>query len=169
MLPPSLQLLTLPFVYAWGVSLEWFIHRYVFHGLGQSKGSRFAFHYHDHHRACRQHGGGDPAFEGSVLTWNAYGREALGLILLCALHLPLALLSPLSFAGIVAFGVHYHRAHRRSHLDPEWGWANVPWHMAHHTGRGDTNWCVTVNWFDRLMGTSHSWDRARARALEVSS
>jgi len=165
MLPTSLQLLTLPLVYVWGVFLEWFIHRYVFHGLGKSRDSRFAFHYHDHHRACRKLAGADPAFDGSLLRWNAYGREALGLSVLLLLQLPVLFVSPITFAGLVLFGVRYHRVHKRCHVDPEWGWANVPWHMAHHVGRGDGNWCVTTGWLDRLLGTQHPWEAARQRAL----
>ncbi len=169
MLSVTTQLMTLPAVYVWGVFLEWSIHRYVFHGLGKVRGSRFAFHYHDHHRACRQHDGADPAFGGSVLRWNAYGREVLGLSLLCALHLPLLAFSPLSYLGILAFGVNYHRVHRRCHVDPGWGWRRVPWHMLHHVGRCDGNWCVTTAWLDRVLGTIRPWDEARSRALGQGS
>jgi hypothetical protein len=33
---------------------EWFIHRYVLHGLGRNKQSLWSFHGHDHHRAYRR-------------------------------------------------------------------------------------------------------------------
>ena len=38
---------------------EWATHKYLLHGLGRDKTSRFAFHYHQHHQAVRKHGGYD--------------------------------------------------------------------------------------------------------------
>jgi len=169
MLSWPIQLAILPAIYAWGVFLEWALHRYLFHGIGKSRDSRLSFHFHDHHRACRQHDGGDPAFEASIFSWNAYGREALGLTLLCVLHLPMVLVMPISYLGIIAFGVNYHRVHRRCHIDTEWGWKHAPWHMAHHMNRGDKNWCVTTDWLDRLVGTAQPLERRKNVRSNVQS
>ena len=35
--------------YVFAVSLEWFVHNIFFHRMGKKKGSRFGFHYNDHH------------------------------------------------------------------------------------------------------------------------
>lgn len=50
--------------YVYAVAIEWFVHKYIFHELGKRPGSRFRFHYADHHKETRRHEGGDPAFEG---------------------------------------------------------------------------------------------------------
>ena len=46
---------------------EWATHKYLLHGLGRDRKSRFSFHFHDHHQAVRRNGGYDPAYEGPVL------------------------------------------------------------------------------------------------------
>ena len=151
-----------PVAYCWGVFLEWFIHRYFFHVLGRSRSSRLSFHFHDHHRACRRLEGKDPAFAGSIFSWNAYGREALGLTILVLLHLPLAFYSLPAYGMIIFFGVNYHRVHKKCHNDPEWCKKHAPWHWEHHMSPyGEYNWCVTTDWFDRLVGTRRKWDKTQ--------
>src|SRR5258705_11371845 len=60
---------------------EWATHKYLLHGLGRDKKSRFAFHYHQHHQAVRRNGGYDPAYEGPVWSTPTQAREAIGLTL----------------------------------------------------------------------------------------
>ncbi len=144
-----LQLAALPLVYVYAVALEWTVHRYIFHGLGRRKGSRFRFHYVDHHRASRRNAGGDPVFETAPMGWNASGRERAGIALAALAHAPLLWVAPLVWAALVALGVRYHLIHR-------WCRERLPWHWDHHMGsaaEAEANWAVTCQWFDKLMGT----------------
>jgi hypothetical protein len=144
--------------YVLAVSLEWTVHNLFFHRLGKRKGSIFGFHYHDHHRAVRRAGGGDPAFEGSRLAWNGYGREFWGIVVAATLVSPVALVAPVFWVTAVLSGWHYHVVHTRSHQDPEWCRTHLRWHWDHHMGKNpDTNWGVTNQWLDRLLGTRQPW------------
>lgn len=133
---------------------EWVIHKYILHGLGRRKSSFWSFHWHEHHRAARQHGMVDDAYARPLSGWNAQTKEALALGLGALLHLPLFPVAPF-FVGTVWFSMaNYYRVHRRAHLDPAWAEAHLPWHVDHHLGKNpDANWCVTHPWFDRVMGT----------------
>ncbi len=142
--------------YVYVVALEWLVHKYIFHELGKRPGSRFRFHYADHHKATRRHEGSDPAFEGKPTRWDAHGREFWGIVFGMVLHSPLLIVAPAFFIVATLSGLNYHRVHRKSHLDPEWCKQNLPWHWDHHMGdreASNANWCVTCEWFDRLMGT----------------
>lgn len=133
---------------------EWWIHRHVLHGLGRNKKSVWSFHWHEHHRESRKSGFHDKNYERSVWGLHAQGKEALGVFALAALHTPLFPIAPFFTATIWYSAIHYHRTHKRSHLDPEWARENVPWHYDHHMGPDqDANWCVTRPWFDEIMGT----------------
>jgi sterol desaturase/sphingolipid hydroxylase (fatty acid hydroxylase superfamily) len=133
---------------------EWFIHKYVLHGLGRRRSSMWSYHWHDHHRAARQNGHVDPAYSQSVFTRNAQRQEALGLVVLGLAHLPLLSVAPYFVAAVEYSALHYYRVHKRAHRDPAWARAHLRWHYDHHMGRNqDANWCVTWPWFDWLMGT----------------
>ncbi|MCB9741401.1 MAG: hypothetical protein H6741_29760 [Alphaproteobacteria bacterium] len=160
-----IQLALVPLAWVYATALEWGIHRYLFHALGRRRGSRFAFHLRDHHRACRREGGADAAFGGGVWAWNAYGREVFGLILLALLHLPLLAVAPAAYLTLLVHGANYHRVHKRCHLDPKWCRAHAPWHWDHHMApHADANWCVTSDWLDRLLGTRVEGERRQRRA-----
>ena len=68
---------------------EWFIHRYVLHGLGKKKTSFWSFHWGEHHRAARKHDFLDPDYERSVFGNHAQGKEALAVVGLMLAHAPL--------------------------------------------------------------------------------
>lgn len=142
--------------YVYAVAAEWFIHKYAFHKIGKRKGSPFQFHWSQHHKAVHKHEGGDPAYEGSVMRWNAYGREFWFIMLGIILHAPIALFAPAAWVAMSVSGLNYHRCHRKSHIDLTWCRERLPWHWDHHMGdraSSEANWCVTCEWFDRLMGT----------------
>jgi len=133
---------------------EWFIHRYVLHGLGRNKRSVWSFHWHEHHRLSRRHGFRDPHYERPVWGWHAQGKEALGVTMLAAAHLPLFPVAPFFTAAVWYSAVRYHHAHKRAHLNPDWAREHLPWHYDHHMGPNqEANWCVTRPWFDYVMGT----------------
>ena len=59
----------------------------------------------------------------------------------------------------------YWHVHRKSHLDPAWARANLPWHVDHHLGPDQhANWCVTWPGMDYLLGTRKPWVGTRAEA-----
>ncbi|MED5372029.1 MAG: hypothetical protein VX899_13505 [Myxococcota bacterium] len=139
-------------VYA--TAVEWSIHRYVFHGAGKKRGSPFSFHYFEHHKACRRNGNSDPDYLEGGLRWSPRTREIGGILGGLVLHLPIALLSWPAYLMLVFHGARYIYMHHRSHVDVEWCKQNMPWHYDHHMAPNqDANWCVTGEWFDKLMGT----------------
>ncbi len=139
---------------AYAIAAEWAIHKYFLHGLGKDDDSVFAFHWHDHHRAASVHGMYDTGYEHSVLHDSAQRKEAIGLALLVASHLPLFPVAPF-FVGTLAWSARkYYIEHKRAHLDLEWTRENLPWHYDHHMGRNqDANWGVTSPLADIVMGT----------------
>lgn len=156
---------------------EWFIHKYVLHGMGKRRSSWWSFHFHEHHQAARRNDMRDADYALPPLDKSAQRKEVYGLLGLVALHLPLAPVAPLFTATIAYSAVRYYRLHKRSHLDPDWAREHLPWHVDHHMGPNqDCNWGVTRPWFDQLLGTRvpyvgtprEAQDRARAtkRAAE---
>ncbi len=133
---------------------EWLIHKHLLHGRGRNRESYWSFHWHDHHRNVRTNAHIDPHYERSLLGWHAQSKEALGLVLTGAMHLPLLPVAPF-FTGAVLYSTwNYYKVHKRSHQDPGWAREHLTWHYDHHMGPNqDANWCVTRPWFDKLMGT----------------
>lgn len=152
---------------------EWMVHRYVLHGLGRRRESFWSFHWHEHHRHARKTGMRDMDYERSVLGAHAQGKEAAALLAAAALHLPLWRRAPWFTAGALLSIANYYRVHRRSHRDPEWARAHLPWHYDHHMGPDqDANWCVSHDLFDRVLGTRKPWvgtPEERARSAKKSS
>lgn len=144
----------IPLGLAFANATEWVVHKHVLHGMGRNKKSFWAFHWHDHHKACRKHGHVDTDYWESLLRWNGQGKEAVTLSLLTASITPLFPVAPFFVGTCVYSAINYYYKHRKSHLDPEWARENLPWHYDHHMGPNqDANWCVTRPWFDVLMGT----------------
>ena len=141
---------------------EWFIHKYVLHGLGKKKDSIWSFHWSEHHRAARKNYMIDSAygpqdqFEG-VSTYTGLTpreKETFGLGTLAIIHLPLAIFCPWFVAGVWTSICAYYYVHSKSHQDHEWAHKWLPWHEDHHMGRDqDKNWCVTMPWTDWVMRT----------------
>jgi hypothetical protein len=98
-------------------------------------------------------------------AWNGYGREFWGVIGGMVLLAPLALVAPLCWVSASVCGVHYHIVHTRSHRDPRWCQDHLRWHWDHHLGTNqDTNWGVTNQWFDCVMGTRRPWVSKQERS-----
>lgn len=133
---------------------EWAIHKYLLHGLGRDRASRFAFHYHDHHQAVRRNGGYDPAYEGPVWSTPTQAREAIGLAAIAAVHAPLWPVAPFYTSTVWYCLWRYRRDHRRAHLDPAWARDHLSWHYDHHMGADqDRNLGVVWSWVDAMLGT----------------
>lgn len=150
----------------WGVpvgllysnALEWVIHKYVLHGLGRDRKSFWSFHWHEHHRASRRGAMDDPGYHRPLWGLHAQGREALSLVLGSLVHLPLARRYPWFTLTVVGSQWVYWHVHRKSHLDPAWARAHLPWHVDHHLGPDQhANWCVTWPGMDYLLGTRKPW------------
>jgi sterol desaturase/sphingolipid hydroxylase (fatty acid hydroxylase superfamily) len=147
-----IHLLTIPLAIVYGNLMEWFLHKYVLHGLGRSKKNIFSFHWHSHHKAARKNEFYDPAYEKSDVGPPL--REKLSLYALVLAHIPIALYYPLFFVAISFYAIYYYRTHKKMHLNPEWGRKKYPWHWDHHMGKNqDCNWGVTCEWVDKLMKT----------------
>jgi hypothetical protein len=149
---------------------EWAVHKYILHGLGKDPKSPFAFHWHDHHRAARKHGGVDDAYRKNLFrVWNAQTKEALAILAGGLSVAPLLPVAPF-FVGAVWYGAaNYYIKHRRAHLDPAWARKHLPWHYDHHMGPNQhKNWCVTRPWMDLVMGTREPYvgTEREARDLE---
>jgi sterol desaturase/sphingolipid hydroxylase (fatty acid hydroxylase superfamily) len=134
----------------YGNFVEWFAHKYVLHGLGRKKTSRWSFHFHEHHKLVRQHKGRDPQYLSVKLIDS---EEFRALSLLTIAHLPLLLLFPVLTATLAGHAVLYYTLHRKSHLDPTWAKKYIPWHYDHHMYYQNHNWCVTFPLFDHIFGT----------------
>ena len=133
---------------------EWLIHKHVLHGMGKVKGTFWSFHWHEHHRACRQHEHRDDGYDRSVFGWHSQGKEAAALLAGAFVLLPLLPVAPLFTLTMWGSGVNYWRVHRRAHRDPDWAREHLPWHYDHHMGPNqDSNWGVTHDWWDRILGT----------------
>lgn len=133
---------------------EWLIHKHLLHERGANKKSFWAFHWHDHHRACRRHDNYDEKYELSAWQESTRAKEVALLVAGGLITTPLLPIAPF-FVGAVWYSAYeYYRVHKKSHLDPEWAKEHLPWHYDHHMGPNQhANWCVTKPWFDQLMGT----------------
>lgn len=133
---------------------EWWIHKYVLHGLGRRKKSYWSFHWHEHHKQSRRNGFHDHDYERSPLGWHAQGKEVYGLIGISLGVLPLATVAPYFVAAVWASSYAYYAAHKKAHLDPKWARQHLRWHYDHHMGPNqDANWCVTHPLWDHVMGS----------------
>ena len=153
---------------------EWLVHKYVLHGLGRSKKSYWAFHWHEHHKQSRQNSFYDSDYERSALGWHAQGKELYGLVGVSLAIVPMLPVAPFFCAGVWTSSYLYYRLHKKAHLDPDWARDRLPWHYDHHMGPNqDANWCVTHPLFDYIMGTREVYagtqreerDRERAERL----
>ncbi len=148
-------------------AVEWLVHKYVLHGPGKNPNSFWHFHWGEHHKHSRRHNMYDPDYERSIFSWNARGREALGIALMGAVHAPLLPVAPF-FTATVFYGcVNYLYRHKKAHLDPNWARLHMQNHYDHHMGPDqDANWCVTRPWFDWVMGTRkpYAFSLAETRA-----
>jgi len=147
-----LHICTIPLAILYSQVSEWFIHKYVLHGLGKKRDSYWSFHWHAHHKKCRKNN----FYDGDYMTdWTGPPRrEKIGLFLLLLLHSPLIYYAPLFFITLVICAIRYYRIHKYSHLNPLWGKIFLKWHYDHHMGKDqDANWGVTTDWVDRLLDT----------------
>ena len=134
---------------------EYWIHRFLLHGLGKNKRSSWHFHW-EHHNVVRTSEGYDAAY----LT-KGYIKERLSLFLIAAVHAPLLLYYPIMAIALAAYLIAYYQIHARSHTDIEWAKKHVPWHWDHHMGKNqDKNWCIVFPLCDYIFGTREKYFRS---------
>lgn len=144
--------IVLAFLYANLAELVW--HRWVFHGLGKKKSSRFSTHWVFHHRAARKNAFRDSQYDSFTGFNDDPMREVFELIFAALLHSPLFFIFPYFAGWLWVHAMLYFYIHRRSHIDVEWAKKWVPWHYDHHMGKNqDANWCVTFPFWDYIFGT----------------
>ena len=134
---------------------EWIAHKYILHGLGKKKSSFFYFHW-AHHKNTRKHGGYDSDYEHPKESL----KEVLLLLLLVVANMPLFWLFPVAATTMTIYSFVYYFAHRKLHLDVQWGKKWMPWHFDHHMGKNqDLNWCVVFPLWDHILGTRKKDDK----------
>ena len=140
----------LAFLYA--TFSEWWIHKYVLHGLGKKKNNWFSFHWHSHHRKCRRNRNKDISYLQKDPLHFSVKKELIGLTTILALHTPLLYVSSAFYFTLVVCATRYFFMHRRSHIDVRWGQRAMPWHWKHHMGKDqDANWGITTDFWDRIL------------------
>lgn len=136
-------------------AFEWYMHKYYLHQHARKKNSFWRFHWAEHHKNVikeqyRDHDYERPLFSG----WNAQSKEAASLAAAAVAVTPLLPFAPGYTLGLYFSIANYYVVHKKSHLDPEWGYKYLPWHYDHHMGPDqDKNWCVTFPLWDYVMGT----------------
>jgi sterol desaturase/sphingolipid hydroxylase (fatty acid hydroxylase superfamily) len=134
---------------------EWWVHKYILHGLGKNEGSFWGYHLHDHHNVCNHNNMLDPIYQKLHLTPpNTHSKELFVLLFIVLLHAPILLIFPFfTFTVYGSLGLYYYK-HRKAHLDRKWARQHLRWHYDHHlSGKHNANWCITWPWFDYIMGT----------------
>ena len=124
--------------------VEWFIHKFLFHGLGKKKNSIFAFHLREHHK--------------NVLRNNYYDIkfskiELPGILLLLLLHVPVMYISAYFYIALAIYGLLFIVIHNIVHKYPAFGKRYFIWHWNHHMSDQNKSWGVVCPIFDIAAGT----------------
>ena len=82
-----LHLLTVPLAVIYTNLLEWGLHKYVLHGLGKHKNSKWASHWHTHHKKSRKNNNFDEDYLKNILNHSSR-QEIIGLMFWCKEKLP---------------------------------------------------------------------------------
>ncbi len=149
---------------------EWVMHKYVLHGQGKKKNSFWRFHWAVHHKTAMQQNFRDPDYEHNIWdAWDPQSKEVAALAFGAVAVAPTFLISPGFCLGVWASQYNYYRVHKKSHLDPEWGYNYLPWHYDHHMGPDqDKNWCVTFPLWDHVMGTRVPYKGTEREKLDIA-
>jgi sterol desaturase/sphingolipid hydroxylase (fatty acid hydroxylase superfamily) len=149
---------------------EWHIHKYWLHQDAKRKHSFWRFHWAEHHKHVIRDQYRDNAYEKNLFEeWNAQSKEAAALLAGALTTLPFAIISPGYTAGVWSYAAYYYYVHKKSHLDPEWGYKYLPWHYDHHMGPDqDQNWNVVFPLWDYVMGTRKPYAGTEREAKDIA-
>jgi len=129
--------------------MEWYVHKYFFHGLGKKQNSIFAFHLRQHHIESRNN-----EFRDTRVT----KRESLGLLALLSLYLPLYYMVPVFYVALAIYGAAFVIIHKLLHIFPSFAKKYFWWHWNHHMHNQNKSWNVVFPFADLVMGTLENRD-----------
>jgi hypothetical protein len=134
---------------------EWFMHKFILHGLGKNQHSFWAYHFNDHHAVSTENNMLDAGYRKlNLTTWNTQTKELCVLATIVLVHLPFFFLLPEFISALYVSLLVYYYKHRKAHLDADWAKVHLLWHYQHHlSGNSNANWCITWPLFDYIMGT----------------
>lgn len=130
--------------FCYGSFVEHFIHRVLFHRLGRNKDSVFSFHLRGHHIVSRKNDFVDKRF--------SY-REALGVPVVLAIHLPFLWLSLPAYIGMSIYGILFIVIHNSLHHFPSFAKRFFWWHWNHHMKNQNKSFNVVLPLADVVSGT----------------
>ena len=129
--------------------IEWFVHKYLFHGWGKKKNSIFAFHLREHHKNCLHNHNKDGKY-----TF----REFVGIVFLLFITFPLFFVSAPFYYGMVLYGALFLIVHNFVHKQVKWGRILFPWHWEHHMKYPHHNMNVVIPITDHILKTRKKFD-----------
>ena len=124
--------------------MEWYVHKYFFHGLGKKQNSIFAFHLREHHIESRNNQFRDP---------KVTKRETLGILGLLFLYFPLYYVAPYFYGALVLYGMAFLVVHKLQHIFPHIAKKYFWWHWNHHMHNQNKSWNVVFPLMDWITGT----------------
>jgi len=124
--------------------MEWYVHKYFFHGLGKKQNSIFAFHLREHHIESRNNQFRDP---------KVTKRETLGILGLLFLYFPLYYGAPYFYGALVLYGMAFLVVHKLQHIFPHIAKKYFWWHWNHHMHNQNKSWNVVFPLMDWITGT----------------
>ncbi len=153
--------------------VEWTAHKLVLHDLGKRRntwfGRTFGYHWR-HHRIARTTDMRDHDYD---LPWHAEDRlkEILGIGALAVGPCLLISKTPIFTATTIAYAGFYLWAHRKAHVDVEWGKKWLSHHVSHHMGNQNSNFGILSPLADIVLGTykPHSEDDLVKPKLRIVS
>ena len=150
-------------------AFEWYFHKYVLHGQGKKKNNFWRFHWAVHHRTVMKENFRDSDYEHDILdAWDPQSKEVAALAVGAVAISPFFWVAPGFTSAVWLSQYNYYRVHKKSHLDPEWGYKYLPWNYDHHMAPDqDKNWCVTFPLWDYVMGTRLHYKGTERERLDI--
>ena len=150
-------------------AFEWYFHKEILHGQGKKKGNFWRFHWATHHKTVIDENFRDSDYEKDIIeSWNPQSKEVASLAVAAVAVAPFFPIAPGFVSALWLSQYNYYRVHKKSHLDPEWGYKYLPWHYDHHMAPNqDMNWCVTFPLWDYVMGTRLVYKGTEREKLDI--
>lgn len=146
-------------------AFEWYAHKTWLHEYPSKHRNSPFFTHIRHHKRARLNQFFDESYQNSLWRDQEMFNEKVALIGVAAVTTVVAPIAPFFVLGTWYGAWNYWHVHKKSHLDPDYAKARVPWHYDHHMNASqDANWCVTRPWFDYIMGTRVISDTAIAES-----
>ena len=136
---------------------EWLFHQSPLHTLGKNKYSIFHFHM-AHHKNVTTNDYKDYDLIDKNLVIDFLSLVVISFVNYIVFALIFHFLGIeiyfKTFFGSAIFGVIlFFSIHTLVHKFPKWGQKYFPWHYDHHMHFPNSNWCVTLPLFDKILHT----------------